>query len=213
MKWQISHGVGGGKENFWIYLLTSDKWAVFNCLLDWCMSSRFWRGGHCSCGGRVLLSCIQTCMCLILHTCLWKEPIAFTFSSPLFQLCVCVCVCARTLARVQLCVSLWNPVVLREQRDCWDFPKPFSPWGSEVPPTAPLCLGLCLSSILFVGMPPLWLCGEGARAGPLDETYKDCLLVRKGELQGRLYKWVFSFFWQVRVLRQTEIEVDVSATG
>ena len=204
MKWQISHGVGGGKENFWIYLLTSDKWAVFNCLLDWCMSSRFWRGGHCSCGGRVLLSCIQICMCLILHACLWKEPIAFTFSS-LFQLCVCAHACLRAT----VCVPLKSCSCKRT--GCWDFPKPLSPWGSEIPPTAPLCVGLCLSSILSVcrNAPTLvisdiWRGGQGRAS----RWNLQGLSVGKERWAARKTLEVGLFIFLAGHGSQTEIEVD-----
>lgn len=78
-------------------------------------------------------------MCLFLQTCLWKEPIAFTFSSLLFQQCVCVC--ARALARVQLCVPL-KPVVVRgERRDLLRFPKTFLPLGERGSPHCPSSCG------------------------------------------------------------------------
>ena len=132
------------------------------------MSSRFWRGGHCSCGGRVLLSCIQTCMCLILHTCLWKEPIAFTFSSPLFQLCVCVCVCvcvrARACPRATVCVPLKSCSCKRRTERPLRFPKTFLPLGERGSPHCPsLCGSLPLLHSVCRNAPSLvmWRGGQG----------------------------------------------------
>lgn len=169
MKWQISHGVGGGKENFWIYLLTSDKWAIFNCLLDWCMSSRFWRGGHCRsiftpvgvvfCSAVFRLACAYFCR----HAC-GRNQLLLPFLLHSFN---CVCVRARARPRAIVCVPLKSCSCKRRTERLLRFPKTFLPLGERGSPhcpsscgSLPLLLSLCSNAPALV-ISDTWRGGQG----------------------------------------------------
>lgn len=91
---------------------------------------------------------------------------------------------------------------------------PLSPWGSEVPPSL-FCADIFLSSIPFVGMPPLLLLlvhGEGARSVLQRRNLQRLFLDKERSALRKTLEVDFFFFWLIIALKQIEIEVDASAT-
>lgn len=150
---------------------------------------RFWRGGHCRSiftpVGVVFCSAVfrPACAYFCRHAC-GRNQLLLPFLLHSFN-----CVCARARPRATVCVPLKSCGCKRRTERLLRFPKTFLPLGERGSPHCPSsCGSLPVLHSLFVGMPPLWLLvirGEGARVGRLDGTYKDCLLARKGERQGR----------------------------